>query len=183
MQILFDHLSSLIIGSVVMMMMAVVTHRSQQESIEATAHEMFLRQQTSFVKNVLRQDMVSATRVKTTEEQSGTFVFYTRLKDGSEAKVTYRRLSTGSLDDGTPLYRIERNVDGSRDGGSMGRLTQWTIEARNENNIAVSDPAQARRIYVSFEAAYPVADKSGTTEKRTWEATYRPAQMSKKVVL
>jgi hypothetical protein len=181
MQILFDNLSSVIIATMVLLMLLAVSLRSQEDQVTTIRHETALNQQMSFIENVLRRDMAGAASVQDLGVQpDGTFTFRkVRQASGGgteEVQVTYRRVETNTLDDGTQLYRIERRVDGDVDGGSMSTITSWNINVQNGQGAVPADAADAEQIDVSFDIVLPFSSDENV-ERRSWNATYRPRQM------
>ena len=65
-------------------------------------------------------------------------------------------------------------------GGSIGTITDWTIQVLNEEGNPASSPGDARQVFIAMEAASPVdvEVRDGVTIRDTrWQSTFRPRML------
>lgn len=116
-------------------------------------------------------------------------VRYTWASTGS---VTVRNESTPAHDYVTvPVYRLDRTVNGTADGGSLATLTQVLFEPLDEAGDVVTDPANAARVRavrVTLKAVSPLSSGYTSTEdaalaydvdQTRWSRTIRPANLAR----
>lgn len=175
MHFLLDNLSAQIIAGGLLVILLGIQMRGQRAVQEVTSFYALRNQQLAFVE-FMKRDMRNVTQVQSTQENpsDGTFTFQARTDPGltTPHTVVYRRVwqrKVGGLDQ----YRVERYVDGALDGMSLSTITAWQIEARNADGVAVGAPADARQIFVHFEAVNPFTSGTAVDHSR-WEASFRP---------
>lgn len=175
MQFIFDNLAATLIAGVLFLILVAVNHRSRMSALESSSYYALKQQELSFVEMVKR-DMQNVTVLYSIVEDPSTMEFRfdarTDPTDTASHSVVYRRVFY-KYNEGQNLYRIERLVDGVSSGGSTSTLIAWAVVAQNEEGVKVSDVADARQIFVSFEALSPY-QKGETIDKSRWEATFRP---------
>lgn len=175
MQFLLDNVAAQIVTAGILLMLLTVSARSQRAVSEATHFAMMRKQQIGFVE-FLKRDLHNLSEVVSVVEDSVSleFTFHSRTDSASttEHEITYRRVPAGEHD-GVDLYRVERYQNGQYDGASMATLTTWVIEARNADGVGIADPANARQLYVRFEALNTYREAQ-TIDRARWEATFRP---------
>ena len=173
MQIIFDNLIATMVGALIFMILVAVNHRSQMTTVEASTFYALNSQSMNFV-FTLQRDMQGMSSVETITEEDSTFTFFaqTDFADTTKQRIEYRRTRVGQRDT-LDLYQIQRYVDGIFAGGSAGTLVDWEVVARNAQGGAILNTADARQVFVRFEATIPVERQVevGNTE---WESTFRP---------
>lgn len=185
MQFVLDNLVATIIATTVFIILLAVNFRNQSAAVEATNFYMLKQQQLTFI-DVIKHDMQNVSRLESVAEHAtdSTFTFraQTSSTDTTKQQVVYRRRRAGSFD-GTPLYRIERYVNGTLAGGSPSVLTTWQIQALNDEDNPVADPNDGRRVYIQLEMALPYQRDEASVEQARWEATFVPVLLRQNNVL
>lgn len=175
MQLIFDNIVAVMIAGVLFLILVAVNHRSQMAAVETSNYYALKQQELSFVE-MLKRDMQNVTDLQSITEDPMTLDFSFKARtdpaDTTRKQVVYRRVVKG-LHDGTQLYQVQRFVEGMPDGGSMSTISKWTMVAQNEQGGQVSDIANARQIFIQFEAMNPFQEGE-TVDKSRWEATFRP---------
>lgn len=175
MQFIFDNLSAILIAGVLFLILVAVNHRTRISAVEASTYYSLKQQQLSFVE-ILKRDMQNVTELQSITEDTTTLEFRFRARtdpaDSNIRTVVYRREFVKEVE-GTPLYQIRRVVDGVADGGSASAIVSWQMVAQNEEGVKVSDVANARQVFVRFEAASP-STEGQTIGRSKWEASFRP---------
>lgn len=181
MQLIFDHLTATLVAGVLLLMLVGVNMRTRVAAFEVQSFYMLRQQQLNFI-DVLEHDLQNIAEVVSVEEDPSLFTFTFRGRtdpaDPAVYDIVYRRTWVETRN-GVNFYRIERLVDGVAAGGSMSTITAWQIEARNEEGETVADAANARQVYIRFEAALPFRE-GDTVERVRWESTYRPPMIQNK---
>ena len=175
MQLIFDNLVAVMIAGVLFLILVAVNHRSQMAAVETSNYYAMKQQELTFVET-LKRDMQNVTDLETITEDIMMLEFRFKARtdpaDTTRRSVIYRRIYQGERK-GESLYQVKRIVEGTSDGGSMATIVDWEIVAQNEEGVQVSDVANARQIYVRFEALNPFQEGE-TVDKSRWEATFRP---------
>lgn len=175
MQLIFDNLVAIMIAGVLFLILVAVNQRGRTAAIESSNYYALKKQELNFVET-LKRDLQNVTNLLSTSEDSLTLEFRFKARtdpaDTSRHTVVYRRVYQTEQDDES-LYQVQRIVEGVSDGGSMSTIVAWSIVAQNSDGVAVGDVANARQIFVHFEAINPF-EKGETVDKSRWEATFRP---------
>ena len=175
MQLIFDNLVAVMIAGVLFLMLVAVNHRSQMAAVESSNYYALKQQELTFVET-LKRDMQNVTNLQSITEDPMMLEFRFQARtdpaDTTRRSVIYRRVYKG-VQEGHNLYQVNRIVEGTSDGGSMSTIVDWKIIAQNEEGVQVSDVANARQIYVRFEALNPFKEGE-TVDRSRWEATFRP---------
>jgi len=178
MQFILDNISATIVGSTILLMLVATNHRNMLASTEATSFYMMSKQSLEFT-YTLKHDLQNVSKVVTiTENSDSTFTFWAQTDpaDTSKHEVKYVRSKTG-VRDSTDLFQIERFVDNVYAGGSLSTMTEWNIEALNEQGNAIANVNDARQIYVGFKMALPIPSTGQigpAVDHLSWEATFQP---------
>lgn len=181
----FDNLTATLIAGAIFLIFVAVVQQSQGGLFDSTSSSTLREQQLAFI-DILVRDIRGMTGAVDIEEDPDekTFTFYSRVgEDTTTQIITYKRESVGEYE-GIDFYRIERYTEdrwggstSTRDGGSAGTITSWTIEGRNRDNQkpAEGKTDEVEQVFVRFEmnSRYDV----GADEGRTWKATFRPNQL------
>lgn len=175
MQFIFDNLAATLIAGVLFLMLVAVNHRSRMSAVESSNYYALKQQELSFVE-ILKRDLQNVTALHDITEDPVSMEFHFEARTDPSSTTThdviYRRVGQGSQD-GQELYQVQRLVDGVAAGGSMSTIVTWELVAQNEEGVQVADVANARQVYVRFEALSPY-QQSETIDKSRWEATFRP---------
>lgn len=175
MQLIFDNLVAIMIAGVLFLILVAVNHRSKMAAVESSNYYALKQQELTFVET-LKRDMQNVTNLQSITEDPMMLEFRFQARtdpsDTTRRNVIYRREYKGEKD-GQSLYQVKRIVAGGSDGGSMSTIVDWEIVAQNEEGVQVSDVANARQVYVRFEALNPFQEGE-TVDKSRWEATFRP---------
>jgi hypothetical protein len=175
MQLIFDNLIAVLIAGVLFMILVGVNQRSRLAATEASGYYALKQQELNFVE-VLKRDMQNVTSLHSIQEDPSTLEFQfdarTEPSDTTRRTVVYRRVFQTERD-GEDLYQVRRFVDGVSDGGSMSTISHWQIVGQNDEGVPVTDVANARQVFVRFEAVNPF-NTGETIDKSRWEATFRP---------
>ena len=177
MQFILDNISATIVGSTILLMLVATNHRNMLSSTEATSFYMMSKQSLEFT-YTLKHDLQNVSSVVTISETDSTFTFYAQTDpaDTTKHQVKYVRSKTG-VRDAVNLYQIERFVDNVYAGGSLSTITDWMIEAHNEQGNTIADASDARQIYVRFKMALPIPSTGQigpAVDHMSWEATFQP---------
>ena len=177
MQLLLDKLSATLIVMTLFVMVFIVNSRNGQTMTETTAFYEMTTHSEGFAK-ILRRDLQGIAALLTIAEDpqpdgSTEFRFISRIGlDTTQHTIIYKRIPA-AVRHGVPFYYVERLVDGVVDGGSMDILTDWEILALSEDAGTITDPADAARIYVRFEAASPMIE-TDVVQRILWESRFFP---------
>jgi hypothetical protein len=177
MHILLDKLGASIVAATIFLMVFNVNINNKQTMNETTAFYTLTRQTENLAK-ILRRDLQGIESVITISETAlaggiTQFSFVSRIgQDTTKQTIVYRKVPASS-DEGIQFYNIERLVNGVANGGSSNIITDWKIEALNEDAGAITDPDDTAQIYVRFEAALPHIETK-TVESIRWESRFFP---------
>lgn len=175
MQLIFDNIVAIMIGGVLFLILVGVNQRSRVAAVESSAYYALKQQELNFIET-LKRDMQNVTNLQSVEEDPGTLEFQFQARtdpsDTTRRTIVYRRVFQEERG-GHDLYQVQRRVDGSPEGGSMATIVTWDIVAQNEEGVEVADVANARQVFVRFEAVNPFQE-SDTIDRSRWEATFRP---------
>jgi len=161
-----------------------VQMENQLVAAEAAAYHM-IQQHTLGFAQVIQRDMQNLSTIVDIEEDGNSFEFVaqTSTTDTTKRTVEYRRVYKGAKDDhgvSTPLYQIERYVNGAIDGSSYDALSYWKIAAQNEDGNAATDPSDVSQIQVEFVATTPanmrISERIEIQDTR-WDSTFRPMML------
>lgn len=190
MNVILDNLVATIIAGTILLILISVSHQRQMVAAEKVGYYAMRKQQLSFI-DIMKRDMRNLTEaesaVQSPTDSTFSFLAYIDTTNTTIGRITYKYRRVGQRDT-VDLHQVQRFVQpaagGTQElvGMSMATLTGWEIEARSPTNVAVTDPANARRIYVRFEAATPfyVNSEANGIKRRPaisqvrWEASFSP---------
>lgn len=185
MNVFVDNIGASIIGATVMLVVMNVQFENQLVAAEASAYHHIQQQTLSFAQ-LIQRDMQNMSTVVDLEEDANSFEFVaqTSTADTTKRTVEYRRVYKGSKhnDDGTttPLYQVQRYVNGVIDGSSYEALSHWAIIAANEDGNVATIPTEVTQIQVEFIATTPaeleISDKIDIQDTR-WKSIFRPMML------
>ena len=204
MHIIWENMTATLILMGIALTMVVVNERNQRTLTESTAYYALKKQGLAFTE-VLKRDLQGVEEVFMHAEEDSVFQFSTRIgQDTTLQEVKYQRRKTGSrlmtvtneqgaqVNEIVAFYEIQRftrpaygTSTWTRSGGSMEYLTEWEIQALNEENVPLegTDPlANCRRVGVSFAAASPYLETE-TVDQMRWETVFVPPLRRRSQVL
>ena len=185
MTLLLDNVLAGIIACTVGLVLLATQTRINEQTIERTRYYAARRSQAIFLQTLERDlhNVVSLTSVKMgTTDSTFTFTAYLDSTNTTQGTVSYRYKRAGTAG-GTPIYRVQRFVTQggttTQNGGTLDALIGWNVEARSDDNVAVTTASDARQIYIWFSSVSPLANASGSQSLSSvgsvqWEARYRP---------
>lgn len=188
MQFLLDHLTSALVGGVVMMVLLAVGARMSDGGRDTQLYETSRRQSQAFAQQ-LEHDLlnvgygVPTTSAPIQEWTDSTFVFLRKLDTLSTApvvEVAYRRATVDSVEvrgQTVALYEVQRFQDDVRSGGSPPTLTGFRIGLVDRAGAATTDLAAAIGIAVGFRNAWGGAAADHTGSAARYDRTFYPANL------
>ncbi len=184
MHIIWENLLAAILMMSIALTLVVVNARNQETLTETTAYYTLKTQGTAFTE-ILKRDLQGVEEVFTYAELDGVFQFRARIgQENTSRQIEYRRNQVTQRD-GITFYEIQRFVDGERRGGSMSAITEWEIQALNEEGQPINDQSKlgdCNQILVRFEAASPFVETE-TVDRMRWESRFFPPLRSRSTVL
>jgi len=176
MHLLLDKLSATIIAMVIAAMIFEINLQNEGKLAETSAFLALTTHTEAFAK-IMRRDLQGIESVLTTEEEPVAggyeFRFVSRVgQDTTQRTIVYRR-ELAFERHGLTFYRVKRFVDGDEEGGSHDIITDWKIEALNEDAGAITDPNNMAQVHVLFNSASPVLDTDIVRSMR-WESRFFP---------
>ena len=195
MQLLFDHLIATVVGTVLLIAVALAATGRSEDVRDSTRYYAAKNHQTALA-DMLQRDLLNIgaglpfgdPMITAVAEDSVTF--YTAINGvGTPELITYRRVVVGSTDHGDPLYEVRRYVGdgpGRRHDGTGLLVTRFEINLADASGGAVTTAAAAstvRTATVRIENVMPYAVRArhGTAPmaRNYWEATYRPPNLAR----
>ena len=186
MQFIIDYLTSILVGSVVLVILLVSQTNTQGNEIDQQLYNAARRHTLAF-KLTLERDLfnlgygVNATADPITEWTDSTFAFRRKADSTSTSPVItvrYARRQTDTVPGpgGTtiPVFEVVRTEDGVAAGGSTPTLTDYTLEMIRRNGDVTTDPAIAVGVRVSFAALYGDRAQDVVSNRSWYRRTYYP---------
>lgn len=186
MQFIYDNLSALIVGSVIILIVVMVGQRGQNMSVEATGRNASQGKMlgfTAFVKQDLRnlggagaqdQPIVSGT------DSSFTFKAPVHKGDTTAAEISYRRKFVKKLVSGDSLYQVARYVDDSFH-LNLDKVLNWQLICLDENGDTLSfadttykSATKAVNVALKMQPAFRQTSESGSFNLRWRSVVYPP---------
>lgn len=196
MQFLIDHVASIFIGSILILIVAGLQLRTRNSSIDATQYGAAKTRLLDIVE-MIEQDFSNigsgvptaaiATSIQSFDTLSSTRVFEflgrTGVADPSPHVIRYEWAPTGTatLNDGTsiPTYQITRRLDGAFSGESMSTITGVRIDLMDADSVAVGGLfANTRLVSVDITAVSPIGVGDAIEQPR-WRRIFRPVNLTR----
>jgi Tfp pilus assembly protein PilE len=194
MQFMLDHIAGVVIAAIVVMIIAVTQFRGSEVSIEATQYAaaktrmldvaQFIEQDFSNIGSGVRPAS-SAIQVLDTTSTPREFRFLARTSqaDPDSHVVAYRWSATGTTvlanNVTVPTYTVERRIDGTVSGTSMGTVTGFRIDLMTADSTAVTTNYDATSIVsVLLKATSPLGVSKGIEQTR-WRKVFRPVNLTR----
>jgi hypothetical protein len=196
MHIIWENLTAMLLMLGVTATLLVINANNQETLAESTAYYLLRNDGLAFM-DLIKRDLKGAEEVKTYSAASGSFRFDTFIGNETTAStIEYRRTQVGVVQhtrrrsdstwvESITLYQIERYVNGNLWGGSPASISDFQMQALNEQNDALTsgdDLGSCRKIFVHFEIASPYIDIEAIDRLR-WETTYVPPLLSESSIL
>jgi hypothetical protein len=203
MQLIFDHMTAIIVSAILIGVLATVNIRGQKSAVEATQFHAAKMQQNAFI-DMLEYDLEDLGSGVPTGEQMvtayeadafgiKTFEFRRELVDAAGvpglASVRYERTQRGSYTTGdgvtVPRFLVRRLVqaeDGSMvSSTSVGyEVTALEIDLLGTDGEAVTTNLNAASsIRVRIESALPF-QTGGDLRFTSWDGTFRPSNLARR---
>lgn len=189
MQFLIDYLSSILVGSVVLVILLVSQTSTKQNEIDQQLYQAARRQTLAF-KLTLEADLfnlgygVLPDEEDITEWTDSSFAFRRKMTATATAPVVTvryaRRLHhTVPGPDGTtvPVFEIARTEDGLAAGGTVPALTDYSLDLIGRDGNTTTDRARAVGVRVAFAALYGGRERD-VVRNRSWHRrTYYPKNL------
>ena len=193
MQFLLDYLTSILVGSVVLVILLVSQTTTKQKDIDAQLYAVARRQTLAF-DLILEKDLrhvgykVNPNENPITEVTDSSFAFRRAMNTTSTAPVVTvryaRRLRhTITAPDGTPtpVYAIVRTEDGAPAGGTTATVTDYRLEMLRQNGTVTPDPKDnVVGLRVSFASVYGDRARDLENNRSRYSRTFYPAALSPK---
>ncbi len=191
MQFILDHILSIVIGLVVMLIMFFMVQQSQQTSIEAVQQRAVKKGMSDFIE-VIQLDLqnIGAGMVNRDEAIDtltvNEFRFYTRtdigLPDSQLVRYAWAPIDTMRRYDGgnyteAQVLQVERFVDGQLRARSPASFTAFEIDLQDNNGAVPANYGEVKAIGVRIASLSPLGP-TRTVESSEWETTFRPLNLN-----
>ncbi len=182
MHILLDNISATLIGGMVMLIFVASQAIGTDATINQTGYHAARAQVYAFGEQ-LQDDFENfglgvSTGTNVIQSQTSNQISFWRQLDTSNptlSTVTYTFVATDTVDvrgTSTPLFTIERSVNGVAEGGGPANMSAFALELRNSDGDAVANEADAFSVHLRF-AVLPYFDDEPTLSNLHWSRTYR----------
>ena len=192
MQLILDHITGVVTAAIVILAIAVTQFRSRDASYDATRYSAAKVRMLSVVE-VMEQDIRNlgagvdtAAHAIQGFDTTGTtryleFLGQTSQADEAVHVIRYEWSETGSvtLDDGStiPTLTLERLIDGTVSGTSVGTITELTVDPMTRDSIAVTTNFRDTQIVAIELAAISPLGKGRQVEQTRWQKVFRPVNL------
>lgn len=188
MQTIFDHLSATAVGGTALVLLLFMWSQQSETAIDETRYHAAQEYQRVFAETFERDVLNLGTGVAVgapmiTTLDSTTFQFHGAINGtGTAREITYRRVLARTAADGTPLYRVERTVDGTPSGSSAPLVTRFAVTLLDSAGAATSAFTAARAVHLQVEQTVPFSTGGARPgrrpiERMLWETVYRPLNL------
>ena len=196
MQFLIDHITSIVIGAVLILIVAGVQLRGQNSSVDATQYsaaktrlldlaQMMERDFSNIGAGVSTAAMASAIQTFDTLSSTRVFAFYGRVDqaDPDSHLIRYEWVPTDSVtlknSQVVTTYQITRLVDGAYTASSLPTVTQVRIDLMDADSNAVGGMySNTRFVSVDITAVSPLG-VGDEIEQPRWQRIFRPANLTR----
>jgi hypothetical protein len=194
MQFIYDNLTAALVAGVVLLTLAFLTTDRRQTTIDGTrfhaAREMHRTMAEMFERDVRNIGTgVPAGEPMILLKNATTFRFLASIDGGgSVVTIEYRRVNAGTTPDGAQTYRVERYVNGIREGGSSDWVTRFDVDLLTLNDAPVSSTQLmlTRKVVVRLETMVPYEESLNAPRRNRmpvrrlyWESVYRPNNLAR----
>ncbi len=192
MQLIFDNLVALLVGTVVIVILLGLTTNWSTESRDRTRQHMTREMQRNLAEMFERDVLNVGANVPVGEpiivENSPTrFAFNGAVNGSGAAQLIEYRLMEEPQANGSSLYRVERWVEGAYTGGSPGLMRWFEVKLLKTDaagqDVPATTYAEARKIMIRFQAVLPYASEVGSDQaslrQMNWESVYQPSLLDR----
>lgn len=186
MQFIIDYLTSILVGSVVLVILLVSQTSARSSEVDQQLYQAARRHTLAF-KLTLERDLfnlgygVHPSVVPITEWTDSTFAFRRMMDSTGTAPITTvryaRRLHhtvAGPNGATVPVFEVVRTEDGVVSGGSTPAMTDYSLEMIARDGTRTTDPALAVGVRVAFAALYGGREKDVVSNRSWHRRTYYP---------
>jgi hypothetical protein len=191
MHFILDHIASVLIAGVILLILLSLTYRGQDTTHDAT---MYYTAKTSMLsmaewieqdfKNIGSGHNPPSTSIISLDTTGATknFTFWAQVEQDSSARtVRYEWLQDGTadLDSATvPVYTVRRMIDGTITGWSNDTVTNFRIKLLQADSTNVTALTQTRQVHVFVKAVSPLG-VGDLIEETTWSKIFRPVNLTR----
>lgn len=190
MQFIIDYLTSILVGSVVLVILFVSQFGSKQKEVDQQAY-LSARRMTQAFSLHLERDLfnigfgVGPTEDAITEWTDSSFAFRRKIDphpDSAVADVRYarRQSHTVTLDNGTvePVFEVFRFRDGVRLGGSTPGITDFSLVMLSQDGSTTTDRNDAVGVRVAFGSVFGARGRDIADNRSFYQRTYYPPELN-----
>ena len=190
MQFVLDYLTSILVGSVVLVILFVAQFGSKQKEVDQQTYLSSRRMSQAFALHLERDLFNIGYGVGPADEaitawSPTSFAFRRKIHphpDSAVVDVRYDRLldHTITLDDGStePVYEIARFEDGVRVGGSTPGITDFTLEMLRQDGSVTTDRGEAVAVRVAFASVFGTRARDVISNQAFYQRTYYPVELN-----
>lgn len=191
MHFILDHIASVVIAGVILLILLSLTYRGQDTTHDAT---MYYTAKTSMLsmaewieqdfKNIGSGHNPPSTSIMALDTTGATkhFTFWAQTAQGQPAdSVRYEWVQDGTVDLDTatvPVYTVRRKVGGAVTGWSDDTVTNFRIKLLQADSTAVTALPQTRQVHVFVKAVSPLG-VGDLIEETTWSKIFRPVNLTR----
>ena len=190
MQLIFDNLVALLVGTVVIVILLGLTTDWSAENRDRTRQHMTRNTQRNLADMFKRDILNVGSNVPPGEtmivDSSPTrFAFRGSVNGGGSIQLIEYLLVPAIQASGDTLYQVERRVDGTYTGGSPALLRWFEVKLLNANDVHVTAApyTSARKVMIRFQSVLPYNEEIGarqsTSRQMNWESTYTPSLLDR----
>lgn len=190
MQFLIDYLTSILVGSVVLVILFVSQFGSKQKEIDQQTYLSARRMSQAFALH-LERDLfnvgygVGPTDDAITEWTDSSFAFRRKIDphpDSAVVAVRYARRQDHVItrEDGStaPVFEVFRFEDGVRVGGSTPGITDFSLVMVRRDGSTTTDTGEAAGLRVAFGSVFGTRDRDLTSNRSFYQRTYYPPELN-----
>ena len=196
MQLIFDNLVALLVGTVVMVILLGLTTDWSMENRDRTRQHMTRNTQRNLADMFKRDVLNVGSNVPVGEamiiDNSPTrFAFRGAVNGSGSAQLIEYRVVPAVQASGDTLYQVERHVNGTYTGGSPALLRWFEVKLLKPDpldpskNIPATDLnfADVRKVMIRFQSVLPyneeVGVKASTSRQMNWASVYTPSLLDR----
>lgn len=189
MQLMLDHISSILIASAVILVVLSTQFQAQRAATEQTI-AYASKKMTLDLASMLEQELAligdgttdTITDVQTNADgQTTVFEFWREDELGTDIEITYRLTTSDIVDidgESVQLYRMDRYEDDVLSGGGGERLRHFSLTMLDESGGVTADAASARLIRAVVVNAFPYGTSADSyLFESHWGITIRPMNL------
>ena len=188
MQLIFDNLIALLVGTVVLLLLLGLSTDWTTENRDRTRQHMTREMQRSLAEMFERDVLNVGANVPVGDDilvanTDSLFSFWGAVNGSGVARLIEYKLKAETQEDGTDLYRIERYVDGTYSGGSPALLRWFEVKLLdvNDSPVTAAPFTDARKILIRFQSVLPYQPDNEVASLRhlNWESVYQPTLLDR----